>query len=182
MSNKQKTTDQKPTSIDGDLTVRQQNDGILSQQSAERGIDAYPLTSGAVRLTLSRVLGYKIFGAQMERLIKQGKVIAGQDEDGNLRWSKEQLLNLADECERRKWWEPISRHRTKFGYHDQLKMGIMELEDQATAQVFNGLDNQGLIDLLLTIDGERDRNVVLCLIRGRLAALAIELDQLKNQS
>ena len=63
-----------------------------------------------------------------------------------------------------------------------VKMGLMELEDKETAQVLNGLDNQGLIDLLLTIDGERDRNVVLCLIRVRLAALAIELDQLKNQS
>ncbi len=179
MSNNKKQAD-KLTPVSGPMTERQINAGILSQIQAEKGMSGFPVSNGAARLILSRCLGYKIWPQQQKRLVQSKTIDVAKDSDGNLRWTMENVLDLADHCESKRMFEPASRHRDKFTMNEQVRFGVHELEDSAAAGVFAGLPNQDLCDLMITLDNERDRNVALCLIRGRLAALTIELNELKN--
>lgn len=180
MNDNKKQAD-KLTPVDGQMTEREINSGILSQIQAERGMKGFPCTNGGARLILSRCLGYKIFPMQQKRLVQSGAIVPGEDQDGSLQWSMENVLDLADHCEKKRMFEPASRHREKFTLNERIRHGIHELEDSATAGVFANLPNQDLVDLMLTIDGERERNVVVCLIRGRLAELTLENAELKNR-
>ena len=162
------------------LTNREIDAGILGQQMVERGTDPFPMSTGTVVLTLARHLGYRITRRQISTLVEKGEIKVESTPKGHFRFSMEDVLDLAAICEKRRWFYPTARHLRKLTYQEQLEMGFREIEDEASLTVFNQFSHDDLCDLLVTLEitDERERNLVLSLIRARFMALESKLSEL----